>query len=81
MITRLSDGTAKSIRDDDVVRIAGNSRNTEQALVAFVDRSMVGIIDPVSSRSVEIARPKQAEIRAGDHVSIIRDGDSLIIVR
>ena len=77
----LSDGTAKSIRDEDIERIVGNSRNTTEALVAFVDRSMVGIIDPVSSKSVEVARPKQAEIRAGDHVSIIRDGDNLIIVR
>jgi nonsense-mediated mRNA decay protein 3 len=77
----LLDGSAKSIRDEDVERIVGNARNTEQALVAFVDRSIVGIIDPVSSRSVEIAKPKQSDVRAGDHIGVLRDGDNLIIVR
>ncbi|HEX3000952.1 MAG TPA: NMD3-related protein [Methanoregula sp.] len=80
-VTDLRDGTAKSIRDDDVGRIIGNARNAEQALVAFVDRAILGIIDPVTSKTIEVAKPKWMEIRAGDHVSVLRDNENLIIVR
>jgi len=80
-VTDLRDGTAKSVRDDDVERIIGNSRNAEPALVAFVDRSIIGIIDPVSSKSIEVAKPAWMEIQAGNHVSVLRDDESLIIVR
>lgn len=80
-VTDLMEGTAKSIRDDDVERIVGNSRNAVPALAAFVDGQIVGIIDPVTSKSMDIAKPKCMEIRAGDHVSIIKDNENLIIVR
>ncbi len=80
-VTDLIDGTAKTVRDDDVNHIVGNSRNAVQALVAFVDRSMIGIIDPETSRSVEVTRPKRMEVGAGDHVGILRDNDTIIVVR
>ncbi|MCK9630341.1 MAG: 60S ribosomal export protein NMD3 [Methanoregula sp.] len=77
----LKDGTSKSLRADDVERIIGNSRNVESALAAFSDNTIVGILDPVSGRTHEIARPGWMEIRAGDHVNILRDGEQFIIVR
>ncbi len=80
-VTDLRDGTSKSVRDSDVTRIIGNSRNAEPALVAFVERSIVGLIDPVTSRTVEVAKPAWMEIRAGDHLSVLRDDETLIIVR
>lgn len=80
-VTDLKDGTSKSVRDDDVERIVGNARNAVPALVAFVDGSVAGLIDPVSSKSVEVAKPKWMDVRAGEHVSVLRDDDNLIIVR
>ncbi|MDD1690348.1 MAG: 60S ribosomal export protein NMD3 [Methanoregula sp.] len=77
----LKDGTSKTVRLDDIERIIGNSRNVESALAAFSDNSIVGILDPVSGRTHEIARPGWMEIRAGDHVNILRDGEQFIIVR
>ncbi|MDD1694360.1 MAG: 60S ribosomal export protein NMD3 [Methanoregula sp.] len=77
----LRDGTSKTLRLDDIERIIGNSRNGESAMAAFSDNTIVGILDPVSGRTNEIARPGWMEIRAGDHVNILRDGDQLIIVR
>jgi len=80
-VTDLRDGTSKSLRFDDVERLIGNSRSTESALVAFSDGSIVGILDPVSSRTIEIGKPAWMEIQSGDHVNILRDGDQLILVR
>jgi nonsense-mediated mRNA decay protein 3 len=77
----LKDGTSKTVRLDDIERIIGNSRNVESALAAFSDNSIVGILDPVSGRTHEIARPGWMEIKAGDHVNILRDGEQFIIVR
>jgi hypothetical protein len=64
-----------------VERLIGNSRNPESALVAFSDGVIVGILDPVSGRTSEIGKPAWMEIRSGDHVNILRDGDQLILVR
>ena len=80
-MTDLRDGTSKSVREDDVERLIGNSRNAESALVAFADGSIVGILDPVSGRTTEIGKPAWMEIRSGDHANILRDGDQLILVR
>jgi nonsense-mediated mRNA decay protein 3 len=77
----LRDGTSKSLRHDDVERLIGNSRNAESALVAFSDGAIVGILDPVSGRTTEIGKPVWMEIRSGEHVNILRDGDQLVLVR
>lgn len=80
-VVDLRDGTSKSLRPEDVERLIGNSRNAESALVAFSDGGIVGILDPVSSRTTEIGKPAWMEIQPGEHVSILRDGDQLILVR
>jgi nonsense-mediated mRNA decay protein 3 len=77
----LKDGASKSLRDDDIERIIGNSRNVESALVAFSDSAGIGILDPLSSRTIEFGKPAWMDIRAGEQVNILRDGDQLIIVR
>ncbi len=77
----LRDGISKSLRDDDIGRIIGNSRNAEPALIAFSDPTGIGILDPVSGKTTESAKPAWMEIRAGEHVNILRDDDQLIIVR
>lgn len=79
--TDLRDGTAKSVREDDIIRLVGNTRNAESALVVFADATGIGILDPVSNRTVDLAAPSWMTIRAGEHVNILRDGDHLIIVR
>lgn len=79
--TDLRDGTSKSLRDEEIARIVGNARNAESALVVFSDASGIGILDPVSNRTVELPAPARMQVRAGDHVGILRDGDHLVIVR
>jgi len=77
----LADGSFRSIRPDDVERIIGNARNAESALVAFAQSTTIGIMDPESCQTHEHRKPGWMEINAGDHVSVLRDGDTFIIVR
>jgi nonsense-mediated mRNA decay protein 3 len=46
----LKDGNTKSVREDDVDKIIGNSRNAEQGLIVFADGKNMGILDPVSRK-------------------------------
>jgi len=79
--TDLRDGISKSLRDEEITRIVGNSRNAESALVVFSEASGIGILDPVSNRTVELPVPPRMQVRAGDHVGFLRDGNHLVIVR
>jgi len=77
----LHDGAQKSVRDNDVERIIGNARYPETALVAYADGKTIGVMDPLTHQTMELRAVPWMEIGAGDQVSILRDGDQLIIVR
>jgi nonsense-mediated mRNA decay protein 3 len=77
----LRDGTAKSVREDDVEKIIGNSRNAETGLVIFADGKNMGILDPVSNQTREYPQLKWIEVRAGEHLRLLRDGDHMVFVR
>lgn len=77
----LADGTAKSVREDDIEKIIGNSRNAEPALVVFADRKNMGILDPASSRTREYPLANWLGVRAGDQIRFLRDGDQMVFVR
>ena len=77
----LRDGTVKSIRDDDVEKIIGNSRNAEAGLVVFADGKNMGILDPVSSRTREYPQLKWIDVHAGEHIRLLRDDDQMVFVR
>jgi nonsense-mediated mRNA decay protein 3 len=77
----LKDGAGKSVREDDIGKIIGNSRNAEPALVVFADGKNMGILDPLSNRTREYPQLKWLEARAGDHLRLLRDGDQMVFVR
>jgi nonsense-mediated mRNA decay protein 3 len=79
-VVDLSDGASKTIREDDVERTIGNSRNAESGLVVFTDNTMVGILDPVSNKTRECRCPKWLDIRNGQYLQLLRDGEQIIIV-
>ena len=79
--TDLIDGSARPLREDDVERIIGNSRNAESALIVFADGKTMGIMDPVTCRTVEFRQMKWLPAEAGQYLRLLRDGDNLIIVR
>ena len=77
----LKDGNTKSVREDDVDKIIGNSRNAESGLVVFADGKNMGILDPLSSRTREYPQVKWLEIQAGNQLRLLRDGDLMVFVR
>lgn len=79
--TDLRDGTSRSVRKDDVEKIIGNSRNAEPGLVVFADGRNMGVLDPVSSQTREYPQMNWLEVRAGEHLRLLRDGDHMVFVR
>jgi nonsense-mediated mRNA decay protein 3 len=77
----LADGTAKSVREDDIVKIIGNSRGAEPGLVVFADGKTMGILDPASSRTRDYPQVKWLDVRAGEQIRFLRDGDQMVFVR
>jgi hypothetical protein len=41
----------------------------------------MGILDPASSRTREYPQLKWIEVRAGDHLRLLRDDDQMVFVR
>jgi nonsense-mediated mRNA decay protein 3 len=77
----LKEGNTKSVRENDVDKIIGNSRNAEQGLIVFADGKNMGILDPASSRTREYPQLKWLEVRAGDQIRFLRDSDQMVFVR
>ena len=76
----LLDGTSKSVREDDVQRVIGNSRNAESGLVVFADGTTMGVMDPENCRTTEFRQLKWLDIQAGQHLQLLRDGDQIVVV-
>jgi len=76
----LTEGIQRSVREDDVDRLIGNLRNAESALVAFADDRIMGILDPETCQTKEFRKLKWLDVKAGQHVLVLRDGDHLVVV-
>jgi len=76
----LTEGIQRSIREDDVERLVGNLRKAESALVAFADDNIMGILDPETCQTKEFRKMKWLDVKAGQHVLVLRDGDQLVVV-
>ena len=63
--TDLIDGSSKSVREKDIVKMIGNSRNAESALVVFADGNTIGIMDPLTSKRPEFRQQKHLRDRGG----------------
>jgi nonsense-mediated mRNA decay protein 3 len=77
----LHEGRNRTINADTIGHKIGNARNAEPALVAYVTKDMLGILDPVSCVTKEIPMTPWLEVKAGEYVQVLRDGDRLVPVR
>ena len=78
--TDLIDGSSKSVREKEIVKMIGNSRNAESALVVYADGTTIGIMDPVTCKTAEFRQQKHLRIEAGQQLRLLRDGDHLVIL-
>jgi nonsense-mediated mRNA decay protein 3 len=76
----LTEGIPRAVREEDVKRLVGNLRDAESALVAFADASTMGILDPETCQTKELRKLKWLDVKAGQHVLVLRDGDHLVVV-
>lgn len=76
----LSDGAIKAVREDEVERLVGNAREGQDAMVAYSDGDMIGLIDPVSAKTRECRAPPGHTVQAGGNVRIIYDGDEPVLL-
>jgi nonsense-mediated mRNA decay protein 3 len=76
----LTEGIPRALREEDVERLVGNLRDAESALVAFADAGIMGILDPETCQTKEFRKLKWLEVKAGQHVLVLRDGDHLVVV-
>jgi nonsense-mediated mRNA decay protein 3 len=76
----LTEGIQRSVRKDDVERLIGNLRNAESALVAYADSHIMGILDPITCQTKEFRKLKWLDVKAGQHVLVLRNGDHFVVV-
>lgn len=76
----LTEGIPRTVREEDVDRLIGNMRNVVSALVAFTDSHTMGILDPDTCQTKEYRKLKWLDVKAGQHVLVLHDGDQLIVV-
>ncbi|MFY9801161.1 MAG: 60S ribosomal export protein NMD3 [Methanoregula sp.] len=76
----LIEGIPRTVREEDVDRLIGNMRNAVSALVAFTDSHTMGILDPDTCQTKEYRKLKWLDVKAGQHVLVLHDGDQLVVV-
>jgi nonsense-mediated mRNA decay protein 3 len=76
----LAGGVPTSIREEDIERLVGNLRDAVSALVAFADSNIMGILDPETCQTKELRKVPWLDVKAGQHVLVLRDNDALIVV-
>jgi hypothetical protein len=48
--------------------------------VAFADAGTMGILDPETCQTKEFRKLKWLDVKAGQHVLVLRDGEHLVVV-
>jgi nonsense-mediated mRNA decay protein 3 len=76
----LSGGVPTSVREEDIERLVGNLRDAVSALVAFADSHILGVLDPETCQTKELRKVPWLDVKAGQHVLVLRDNDNLIVV-
>ncbi len=76
----LATGRTRTVREEEPKRLIGHGSDAMEALVAYIDNGMLGLIDPVSSAPVEVPRPSWLNVEAGEHVRVLRDRDRLVVL-
>ena len=77
----LYEGRSRSVNTDLIARRVGNARLAEQAFVAYVSGDMIGVLDPKTCTTAEFRLVPWLDVKAGDFVHILRDGNTLVLVR
>jgi nonsense-mediated mRNA decay protein 3 len=76
----LSTGAIRSARPEALGRRIGSISEPEQALVAYTDGKIIGIIDPMNGKTIELPASGRKIPEPGSAVRILRDRDRILLV-
>ena len=76
----LTNGSVRTIREDEADEFVGNVRDAADALVAYVDGDIIGLVDSGTGSACECLRGPWRSVGPGEHIRVIRDRDTLIPV-
>jgi hypothetical protein len=76
----LKNGQARTAKEDDFGALIGNVRDATDALIAYVDGDVLGIIDPVSGVTHECPVGPWRTACPGQHIRVLKDQDTMIPV-
>jgi nonsense-mediated mRNA decay protein 3 len=76
----LPDMTQRVTSEKRVERLVGNARDAAEYQVTFIQGDSLGLLDPVTGRSIECPLPPGMTVEAGTRVRVIHDLDRIIIL-
>ncbi|MGA2912045.1 MAG: 60S ribosomal export protein NMD3 [Methanoregula sp.] len=76
----LAKGVPTSVHEEDIERSVGNLRDAVSALVAFADNHIMGVLDPETCQTKELRKVPWLDVKAGQHVLVLRDNENLVVV-
>jgi nonsense-mediated mRNA decay protein 3 len=77
----LTEGRSRSVNTDQITRRIGNARLAEPALILYTSGDMVGVLDPTTLTTSEFRLVPWLDVKSGQDLHILRDGDRLVLVR
>ena len=83
IITSQDGGRRSSLsgEDADRIEVLGNRSEAKKAVVVLEDEKAIEILDPESFRTVLAPRPRGYDVKPGDEVLVLRNGDGFIVLR
>jgi len=77
----LTEGRSRSVNTDQITRRIGNARLAEPALILYTSGDMVGVLDPTTLTTSEFRLVPWLDVKSGQDLHILRDGERLVLVR
>jgi len=76
----LKNGAIRSSKEDEVDRLIGNTRDARDALIAYVDGDILGLIDPDSGENLECPMGPWKTATAGQYIRVLKDRGHIVVV-
>ena len=76
----LANGQSRTAKEDEFGMLIGNVRDAIDALIAYVDGDILGLIDPGSGVTRECPAGPWRDAEAGQYIRVLKDQDTMILV-
>jgi nonsense-mediated mRNA decay protein 3 len=77
----LADGSVRSVKEDSVERLIGNVKDAEEAIVAYADGDVLGVLDPGTGITTECVIGPRVRALAGEKIRVLKDRNHLVLIR